>query len=342
MIRVLRSERGSALIISAVLMVAMSLISVAVLNHFDTQRNITSSWVDRRKVFYMAEGVRAMATQVIQDYMAVTPKPDANGVQTELNTKLPPLVPAPYTISPVTAVVNPTIDGYPLPNGNYQGMLASVTNVDLTFTVSMPSASLNTTAVAQITLTLALAQISEFQFSNFFDIDYTSWWPKSALNASRVHSNGVLCMGGKNGLDMTYATSALNLYDANNAACARTNDYGPNNTTIHNAADVKTSFQLTGDSGCTNCLLTGLNWKDFAKSRWGGHAMDSAQNMKPLLFPGVAAQAMQFGIGFTAPATWTAAKSNANNGRFLIDPPQAGDAWDPLESTCRHASLSIL
>jgi hypothetical protein len=340
----IRSERGSALIITAVLMVAMSLLSVSIMNHFDTTRNITSSWQERRKVFYMAEGVRKIATQLIENYMAVTAKPTGPGVQTYLNANLPPLVPAPYTISAVTATVHPTVNGVPLPNGPYQSMLASVTNVDLTFTVSMPSTALNTTSIAQLTITLALGQISEFQFSNFFDIDYASWWPNTALTAARVHANGILCMGGGAGLDMTYATSGQNLYEAGNGACWRTNTYGGGNkTTIHNLANIPTKFLPNGDSGCVNCLGTGLAWKTFAKSRWSNHAEDSAQNMKALRFPGVTGQLMQFGIGFNPPAAWQTKMSNINDSRFLVDPPQAADAVQPAaEKFASQADIRIL
>lgn len=308
------------------LTLALALISTAMLNHFDSTRTISQSWIDRGKVFYVAEGVRSIATQLIENYMALTPQATSADIVTMLNASLPPLIPAPYAVSTVTAILQNPVDNMPIPNGPFTGMLASVTNIDLSFTVTGPSSSLGSVATGNINITLAVAQLSQFQFSNFFDLDYVSWWPLSLLNLARVHANGIFCMGGFSGLNLTYATTSANIFDAGNAGCWRTNTYGAGNqTTITNTSNVATSLLPNGDSLCANCLGTGTTWADFAKGRWGGHVLDSVQGMQALKFSGVSTEPMQFGIGFQQPANFRATLSNANRSRFLVDPLHAGD-----------------
>src|ERR1035437_3410371 len=99
------NERGSALVIISGIILILSGLMAGALWKFDVGLQVFRSFNEQKQTFYMSEGVRNLATVLMQSFFQTNPSPTGDEVSVYLNAKLPPLIPAPYTVSPITVEI---------------------------------------------------------------------------------------------------------------------------------------------------------------------------------------------------------------------------------------------
>jgi len=315
------SEKGSALIIVAGVLAVLSIVIDTAVTNFDVGLNIFTAIHEKKQVFYMTEGVRNIATVLLETFLQTNASPTSDDIQTYINANLPALIPAPFTVSPVAVQVLSFVPNAVLTSGPYAGINGPVTTLAMQFTISQPSTVAGGKVVETVNLQLSVAYISMFEFLVFYDNGTAFLQTGPDLNVQgRLHANQDFCVGSDGGYEyLLKVTVAGRLMATNDARCGYV---GVSNTkiatdgTFLNFADLQKSY----DNGCTNCKGTGLAWQAFSIARWHQQALDSANGVVPLVLPGS-------GLGLTQAAqvgNW-APVNNASNLRFIIDPVLATD-----------------
>lgn len=320
----MNNERGSILITLALILVVLSAaVDMAVVN-FDTSLRVIQAYNSKKHAFYMAEGVRAITTNLMQSYLMTVPMPVASDIETYVNSNLPPLIPAPYTISPVTVEVLKFTQNAIIPTGPFKGMNGPVTDLRIRFTLQAPSPVFTGNIVENMDLRISFAYIAMFQFMVFYDtgMAWVQTGPDLELNG-RLHANSDLCIGGNGGwqsvLKATVGGRLINIADA--ARCGA--GWGTGNVRFATSpsfttfADMRTNY----DNGCTNCNGSGLNWDAFALARWNEQVLDQVHGVQILKLPGAGAGQVQLQA-----AGNTEVLNNTNNLRFIVDPVLPADS----------------
>lgn len=195
-----RPLRGYVLLL--VLMLAM-LLSVAALVLLDEMRNaaqVTGEAIQRKRVFYAADGMTKAAVHLANDYLAQNPNPGPGDLQAWFDSTADGGVAPIETITPgsydrVEFTIETDTDGGPvradIPNGPFAGMTAEQRPIDLTVKLRNPingAASLHRTNVVT-------AEVSMFQFFAFIDGYAYLYTGTGARFAGRIHANGNICAG---------------------------------------------------------------------------------------------------------------------------------------------------
>lgn len=316
----LNNQRGSVLIYFTAMLALLSAIIDGVTAYHDVATNNFRAVHEKKQAFYISEGTRAIVTTLMQSYLMATPNPTDESLSNHLNTVLPPLIPAPFTISPVDAKILSFTPNAIISAGPFAGMNGPITTLEVKFTVNSPSSLFNGNVVQNMDMQMAIAYVSMFQFLVFFDVGqaFIQSGPDMKANG-RVHSNGDLCTGGNGGSQyFLKVTAAGRLLANNDNRCADSSGPGmQSNTKIATDGTFTTFADMTRfyDYGCTNCNGSGLPWQGFQLARWHGQALDQANSVQRLKLPGA-------GLGLTQiqQAGGIGATNNGNNLRFIIDP----------------------
>lgn len=319
----IKNQQGSALLVVAGIIVVLSIIVDAVMVNYDSNMKSLEAFSSKRRAFYMAEGVRALATVLIEDFLMTNPADDA-ALKAHLDAQLPALMPAPFTVSPVTVQIIKTTPSSTISSGPFKGMNGPITDLSLRFDVRSPSSLVSGEIVEPLELRLSVGYISMFQFMAFFDINQyvLSTGPEMEM-LGRLHANGDFCVGGSSGyqnfLKVTVGGRLMSNADGRcggGGGTSRTR-IATNPNTFAGALDFRDAY----DNGCSNCNGSGLNWEAFALARWREQAQDTAHGVQILKLPGAGSGQVQlreagnFGV-----------LNNTNNLRFIVDPVIASDS----------------
>ncbi len=314
----IKNQRGSALLVVAGIIVVLSVIVDAVMVNYDSNMKTLEAFSGKRQAFYVSEGVRALVTVIIEDYLMSNPSPDSAALSAHLDTTLAPLVPAPYTVSPIQVSILKTTPSSTISSGPFKGMNGPITDLSVRFNVLAPSSVFTGNIVEPLELRLAVGYISMFQFMAFFDTNNAllSTGPEMEM-LGRLHSNGDLCVGGSSGYEnFLKLTVGGRLMSNADARCG--GGGGTSRTRIAtNPNNFIGSLEMTNatDNGCANCAGTGLNWEAFALARWREQAQDTAHGVQILKLPGAGAGLVQL-----REAGNNSLVQNTDNLRFIIDP----------------------
>lgn len=330
------NERGSALVIISGIILILSGLMAGALSKFDVGLQVFRSFNEQKQTFYMSEGVRNLATVLMQSFFQTNPSPTGAEVSVYLNAKLPPLIPAPYTVSPITVEILKNTPNGTISSGPYAGMNGPVIQLSLKFSVNAPSSVFNGNIVAPLSSEISIAYISMFQFMVFYDTTtaFLQTGPDLFVKG-RLHANGDLCIGSDGGWDyFLKVTVGQRLMSNNDARC------GPavvshtkiaTDSTFTQFADMTSAY----DNGCTNCAGTGLNWQAFSLARWHQQALDQANGVQSLILPGTGTGLVQL----SQAGNW-AAVNNGGNLRFIVDPVLPTDT--PVVQSYKFARNSDL
>lgn len=314
----IKNQRGSALLVVAGIIVVLSVIVDAVMVNYDSNMKTLEAFSSKKQAFYMSEGVRALVTVLIEDYLMTNPSPDSAALGLHLDTQLAPLIPTPYTVSPIQVNIIKTTPSSTISSGPFKGMNGPITDLSVKFNVLAPSGLFAGNIVEPLEVRLAVGYISMFQFMAFFDTGRAllSTGPEMEM-LGRLHSNGDLCVGGSSGYEnFLKVTVGGRLMSNADARCG--GGGGTSRTRIAtNANNFVGSLDMTNayDNGCTNCAGTGLSWESFAIARWREQAQDQAHGVQILKLPGAGAGLVQL-----REAGNNALVSNTDNLRFIVDP----------------------
>lgn len=99
--RVLKNQKGAALLIIAGIMVTLSIIFDTVLIGFDSNIRSMEAFGAKKQAFYMSEGTRALLTVLLENFLMNNSDPTPGEISDYLNTSLAGMIPSPYTISQV-------------------------------------------------------------------------------------------------------------------------------------------------------------------------------------------------------------------------------------------------
>jgi hypothetical protein len=173
--------------------------------------------------------------------------------------------------------------------------------------------------------TLVVGQISPLQFVLFSDLEYTDWQPSTKMAVpGRVHANGTLCLGGRQGLFLEHVTAAGDVDPLPARGCrlpAPAAEHvfiakkdGPRLDVDGHPATVDPDSDDFAKLG-VDARAAPAGWKAEALSRWRSHVLDAAHDIQPLRLPVPATVRVHHGV-----AADGAVVSNARSLRFLIEP----------------------
>ena len=320
LLRVLKNENGQVMLFSSLLIATISLVGVVGLYQYSASNTNNQSFLNQQKTFYISEGVRKIALAQLGGYLQVSSNYTSAILTQKLQTDLPPMVPAGYTLQTVSVNLINYVPNSVLPSGPFAGMQSPVTTLNLVLTVK----STQTNVTSTVTSTLSLGSIYPFQFMLFADMPYADWEPGPPMEMlGRVHINGDVCLGAAIELKIGIITASGRVMDGADGRCLYPSGYSGTAKIATNS--LFTSFNTllaNGDSGCTNCAGTGQAWQVYARNRWGVNVQDKTLGAQALHLPGAGTQnRTQFGISGNS----FAAISNQTNTRFSLDPPIATD-----------------
>lgn len=324
MIRILNNQRGTALLVIAGIMIALSVAVDAVLVNFDNNLKTLESYSSRKQAFYVSEGVRALVTVLLEGYLANNADPTKEEIEAFLRASLPPLVPEPYNVPGVDieADILKVTPSAIITSGPFKGMNGPVTDLRLRFRVTAPSTLFGGSVVEPLEMRLSVGYVSMFQFMAFYDIAQGRIAVGPPMNMQgRLHSNGDMCVGASDGyasfLKMTVGGRLMNNADSRCGSVGNTRARIATDQTFNTFAD----FTNSNDNGCTNCGGSGMAWESYALARWREQAMDGVHGVQILKLPGA-------GMGQTQlrEAGNFAVLNNNDNLRFIVDPVLAGDS----------------
>lgn len=320
----INNQRGGVLLVVALMIVVMSAVVNVSTSRFDSTMSLYSSHAAKRRLFYMSEGVRALATALIQQFIQENPNPSDEAMEAFLNNSLPPFIPDPFQVSPIDVETIRSIPNGTISSGPFQGMNSPLTDLAFRFTLSTSGPLYRDHYSETLDLRITFAFISMFQFIAFFDTT------QAHLNVGReldvrghVHANSDLCLGSRPDwtqfLKLTVSGRLMSSYDP------RCGGDGSEITNVRIATspafDTFQTFSNAYDNGCTDCDNTGLSWDSFSLARWRGQVLDEAHRIPTLKLPGAGAGTVQ-----RREAGNHNTVENADNLRMIVDPVLSTDS----------------
>jgi len=294
--------------LAALLALALSVVIMSIAS----STHVTRDMLQRRKAFYVCDGMSRTLVKASQQYFLNVTNPNAAGLKAALDTvgggaSLPNLTPPGYTAS-YTVTTNSTGAGTGvIPNGPFSGMNAQLNELTLDLTASGPN---NRTCKTKEALTVGL--IGLFQFFAFTD------GPNEISNAApitvngRMHSNGDFCANsfaaGAAGTYLTRVTASGRFRHMNNCVHAAPGGSGVG-VFIRDAAGtgwVAVNAPLDG---------TSAGWQAYANTVLGKNVQDQAHAVQDLRIPFTVNPQMQSGLNMDG-----AVSNNNTSFRFFIDP----------------------
>lgn len=319
----IRNQRGSALLVVAGIIVVLSVIVDTVMVNYDSNMRTIEGFSSKKQAFYVSEGVRALTTVLIEDFLMTNPA-DNDNLRAHLEASLPPIMPEPYTVENISVNIIKTTPSSTISSGPFKGMNGPITDVAVRFNVLAPSTVFSGKVVEPLDLRLSVAFISMFQFMAFFDTGQALLSTGPEMNMlGRLHSNGDMCVGGSSGYENFLKITVGGRLMSNADARCPAGGGGTSRTRIAVNANNMTGaldMQNAYDNGCTNCNGSGMPWESFAIARWHEQALDSAHGVQILKLPGAGAGQVQL-----REAGNFSAVNNTTNLRFIIDPVLATD-----------------
>lgn len=337
-----RSERGSVAIIASVLLAAVATFFIGSLIGYESSLKNSASFVDQSKTFYRLESIEAIAVAKLQQYLFENPA-DADEMTAVLCTSLPDVVPVGFSIESCTVSVGAQ-SNTALPNGPYAGIAAPQTEIKLT--LGIRNSATSHAVVKRVEVTLILAQIFPFQFSQFIDLDYADWFPLPDTSVDgRFYVKGDFCFANASTSvtrfrQLIIGGRAMYISDAR---CRYPNDInvGHHGSTIatDSAGTAYATLDIPRSNGCTNCGSTSLAWPEYSEATWRGFLRDKDSGVTTLGSPLTQSAQTQQGVngnGFVA-------TSNRTGMRFLVDPPISADSSAILKAKySQQADIRII
>ncbi len=309
--RVLRCQRGAALVLCFVSLLLLSIMGLGLLAVAASDFAVARNWADYSAAFYAAEAGLETGRAGLWALLSSTPSPsdsDLAGLTASPPTFSNPALsfslfqvqrgrtPAPYTYAMVLA------------SGPWAGLQGLVTPYLVRSTVTSTSG-----ARADLTQGVQYVGVPLFQFGVFYgrgvDLEIAPG-PPMTING-RIHANSNIYVGTGATLQFnSYMTTSGNIYRQLKSSSAL--PWG-NNPTILDAAG--TSHALNFDhlyqSGFTS-TWTPAQWQTQALSTFGGMVKDSAMGITDIVPP--------------IPALFNNPSNPDQIAHELIEMPQAGDS----------------
>jgi hypothetical protein len=331
----LRGQSGSTVLMMLVLLAGVMMATIAMFANSQVNDSSGTHFMSREKALYISDGTRAFAVQLVQDFLKQNPNATSDDLTQYLKVALPPLLPTGYSLGPdlIVTLVNSQASTI-IPNGTFKGMVAPQAQVKFSYTV-IYGVDAENRVMHSFDAVVDVAQVGLHQFMYFIDLQSAGFSPGPTTTVNgRIHANGDLCIAGGNGLYLSNVSVAGKLMHSNRAACGVNQTVLPvyplNKTFISTSTDLNDPFPFglgnanpnMNDNGCVNCLSSGLNWKDYALSKWNGNAQDIAHLVPKLSLPIPAS--IQAQVGGNGPSPYIG-NSNSTNLRFLVDPVLSAD-----------------
>lgn len=320
--------RGFAMVAALLVTFTALAITTAFLYRAELSSREAGSLVDRRRAFYVVDGMSRIVIREVQNYMRQNPDPSTEDLTNPENIPFPAVegyVPDKFELESSGAA----FDG-PIPNGPFEGMYGHQKPIQIDLHALKGTEDLS----GQVHLRVTLAQVSLFQFFIFGD-GYTEIFPgpNMTINPGRVHSNADLCLGSSNTFKLERVTAASRVLSAD-GRCIRTAGTG-------SYLWDKSRYVLmnsNNSSGCTNCGGSGTRWQAYALSTWKGNVRDSAHGVPRLRLPIAGTARAQAGMNAAG-----VKMSNENKLRILLDPVSSTDTEDTLsQKFAQLADLRII
>jgi hypothetical protein len=344
-----RQLRGYVLLL--VLMLAM-LLSVATAVLLDEMRNagkVTGESIQRKKVFYAADGMTKAAVHLANQYLAENPAPAADDLQNwfedDSDGGVPPvddITPTGFDRELFTISTTTTASVEDIPNGPFAGMTAEQRPMSVTVKLRNPN---NGTASVHRS-SVVTAQVSAFQFFGFVDgYAYLVNGP-GAKFAGRVHTNGNACAGANDPLYLEHLTSAgqFGLQGATGICRGEhSGDTGWRDLNMPSAPlpNGAAQYGMAGWAALFNPVnydATSGTWQADATADFGDQLQDQAHGVPNLSPPISGAPLAQRGRNAAGNPT-----DNTGNSRFLIDPRVSGEPDDVWQQKIAYkADIRIL
>jgi hypothetical protein len=350
-LRRLRERRAFAL----PLVLALSLLLVGALSttllsvHSAVQVN--ESMLHRRQAFHAAEGISLAALEMASSQLRALPlKPPLAesdpGYAAAMTTLLASnraalngflndpsnvalLTPTGYTLLPEASSTKFSVDdlGEPklkeLEGGPFDGMFALVQ--PLTLSIAVRRDNDRTPATQRVQAQVERATMSMFQFYVFSDV-YLDLDPGGPVDArGRIHTNQDFCVAGQPRIDTVTAAGDILMSNRDGHRCRRRAGEG-NNIRIATNDSFSAFATLTKDHDAAD-------WVSYARTTFGGRALDSAHGVGPLRMPLSGRPRVQAGASVLAmeqvpdPGDDSllvpiaqAREDNTTSMRFLVDP----------------------
>lgn len=316
----IKKESGfSNLVLMAMIASGLVLVSGVTMSQIQNAKQSSFDLIRKSTSLFAAEGAIRLVQKLSERYLNSTTTPTAAELQTYITNEVSAVEIGPYVIDELTSNMSASSIDL-VPTGPFAGMNAKLTTVD--FNVRVLSSTGKTSY--EVSQKARVGTINLFQFSLFGAGNYYEFNPgRSQRIMGRAHFNGLLCAGGL-GFPLSFDRITLSnrFVMADSSLCRYNFAYTPIVRIWDGTAFV--DMNAGEDSGCTNCGGSGLDWVDFALSKWNGNITDVAHSVPKLKVPGVGddlpVQQGRDDLGNLAP--------NIGNLKPLVDPVLATDNAD--------------
>jgi Tfp pilus assembly protein PilX len=273
-----KEQRGVVLIISLLVMLNLTILSLALLTTASTEDTIAANYRNHTAAFYGAEAGLEAGMVGLRNLLGATPNP----TDAELAALAPPALSNPNYVFDAFQVqrVRPTPYATTIVSGPYAGLVADTTDYQITAEVRGPRGSR-----ARLTQVFQYLEIPLFQFGVFYGRGVNleiSPGPTMTFNG-RVHSNSNIYLAAGNSLKFnSYVTTTGNIYRYENMDPSSRG----NNPQIKDSTGVyqTLNFDHEYNQNFAN-PWTAQNWMSAAMAAFDGLVLDSAMGVQEIVPP---------------------------------------------------------
>jgi Tfp pilus assembly protein PilX len=273
----LQEQRGVVLIVSLLVMLNLTILSLALLTTATTEDTIAANYRNHTAAFYAAEAGLESGIVSLRNLLGATPNP----TEAELAALAPPALSNPNYAFDTFQVqrVRPTPYPTTIVGGPYAGLIADATDYQITAEVRGPRGSR-----ARLTQVFQYLEIPLFQFGVFYgrgvDLEIAPG-PPMTFNG-RIHSNSNLYMINNSIKFDSYVTTVGNVYRylKRDPTTRGTNPQIKDSTGAYQVLN----FDHEYNQNFAN-PWTAQNWMTAAMAAFDGLLLDSAMGVQEIVPP---------------------------------------------------------
>jgi Tfp pilus assembly protein PilX len=274
----LQEQRGVALIVSLLVMLNLTILSLALLTTATTEDTIAANYRNHTAAFYAAEAGLESGMVSLRTLLGATPNP----TDAELAALAPPALSNPNYAFDTFQVqrVRPTPYATTIVSGPYAGLVADTTDYQITAEVRGPRGSR-----ARLSQIFQYLEIPLFQFGVFYGRGVNleiSPGPTMTFNG-RVHSNSNIYLAAGTSLKFdSFVTTTGNIYryENMNPSSRGNNPQIKDSTGAYQALN----FDHEYNQNFAN-PWTAQNWMSAAMAAFDGLVLDSARGSRKSSHP---------------------------------------------------------
>ena len=343
----IKGQNGNVLLVTVGILTVVWSFAVGFLWINSGNSEYVSAWTTKKQTLYANESVRNISTKVLQGFAAEDPSATQDEIADKLRNDLPGYFQSSnFELDDLQIAGMVDLPAQPLPTGQFRGLIVPSRQVNLSISISGLSRLFFGDIRSTTRVDISLFKVSPFQYMIFSDLQYIDFHPGVLMTVNgRLHANGSICLSSnEQGMLVRQITASgrVMIHHNSNPKCLyKFNGLDKGMTRIATSASDMTGMSLLSgvDSGCTNCAGSGLNWSDYAQTRWNGQLHDVDHGVFMVRFP--FADSAFYQTPFRDPLLNVSSanhafvnsmiesiQSKANGGsiRFLVDPPQSGES----------------